>query len=184
MAELVGDIMEFDAFERIRERHPPVGGNGAEGLGRRFGAQPDQTEPAAAAKLRAHHFRRLAAAGGDPVVRHPQRMAARLGPLGAQHPQIRPGQHHRVALQRQHRAFLVVIVADVALVHFPGAEARNHQAIEPVLAHQRAHRRPAAVALGERKNRGAGVFDWHDDFLLHWQSGNAGSGCGNPATAV
>src|SRR5262249_49112204 len=65
--------------------------------------------------------------------------------------QGRPGDDHRIALEREDDAAFVVVVADIGLVHLARAEAGDQKPIEAALAHEPTHPRPAAVALGKRQ---------------------------------
>ncbi len=156
MAELLGDVFERDALQGSGKLLPPARRNRPVQLGGGRGAQAHHAEPAVRQSLLAHHFRRVCAGRRNPVVLHPQRVPALVGPLRAQHAQMRPGEHDRLARERKHHAALVVVVADIALVHFARTKAADEKAAQTALAHQRPHGRPAPVALGERQDRRRG----------------------------
>src|SRR5580693_8509442 len=107
------------------------------------------------------------AAGRHAVIVDPQLVAALLRPARPHHPQIGPGDDHRIALERKDHAAFVVIVADIGLVHFSRAETRDQKAVEAALAHQRTDVGPAAVALGEREGRWLHGGIWHGALHYH-----------------
>ena len=152
MAEFLGDVLEARLRQRGGELEPEIGGDRAIDLRRRLRGQTDHTEATLRQLLLADDRGDRAAARPDAIILDPKPVATLGRPARAHHPQRRPGNDDRLAFQRKYHAAFVVVVADVALIHLARAEAGDEKTVHLALAHQPAHARPAAVALGERED--------------------------------